>query len=106
TLPLSRTGWWGRSSAHPFQRVGPPAKPWHAQRRKEHLGLVAVVASAAKLYVLDRRFASRRIGVQVVELQEATLVATAPGSSDEGATVVVPRRDRPSHLGRNISGVG
>ena len=63
-------------------------------RTKDQLGLVLIVAPAAKRDVLDGRRPSQRVRADVMELEEGALGASASILADEGAlaSIVLPCR--------------
>ena len=95
---------------------GPPERPADREPRlvpervevapEEHPGLVVVVAATTQLDVGDGGFASRRVGLHVVELQEAVLGAAAAVRPHEGAAAQVAQPDRALDLGRDVARSG
>jgi hypothetical protein len=65
---------------------------------------MAVVRPTPQLDVVDRRLPAGGVRDDVVELQEAPLLAAPPVAGDEGAAAAVFRDDVTPHLGRNVAG--
>src|SRR6185295_9057913 len=88
-----RPGWHSFRNELPSRISG--SEPGH--------GLVGVVRPAAKRHVPNRRLASQRVGVDVMELQPTALVAApaVPGHERAAAAVALPHRT--PDMGRNMT---
>jgi hypothetical protein len=90
-----------RSHGHSFSHdLGTAPTPGGA---KEHLGLVVVVRTAAKLDVVDRGPAARRVRAEMMKLDEGPFAAPPAVSADEHAAPAIADECRPLHLGRDMS---
>ena len=72
-------------------------------RTKDQLGLVLIVAPAAKRDVLGGRGTSQRVGPDVMELQEGALGASASILADEGALASIVPPCRSLDLARRVT---
>ena len=72
-------------------------------RSKDKLRLVLVVASTPKGNVLDRRAATLRVGLLMMELQERTLGTPVSVVRDEGALAAVASYHASFHVTRNMA---
>jgi len=66
-------------------------------------GLVFVVRAAAELDVVHRGRATRSIGRNMMELEEALVRAAAAVAAHEGAAAAIAEPDRALYLGRDMS---
>lgn len=78
----------------------------HRPDAEDLLGFIAVMCPAPQLDVLDRRLPAGRVGLDVMELQEAPLLAAPPRAADERALPAVALPHRPPDLCRDVPGPG
>ena len=69
---------------------------------EQRAALMQVVALAVETKILDRRGASERMRLPMLQRQEPTLATTAPFPVDERALSSVPLPDRPRDRARHV----